>query len=310
MEEVMSCSIGVLVGASAYLAPLWSPVSRTGSHDPSRWRGLLRRGEEDLGRGVEILLEPFGSGVAARVAECSMRAFPRGHRAPRRCLGLLAMSIGVAGILGGFATWSVPGIPMGMGLAGAGVLARSRRVRREERSALERSMPEAFGALAISLGSGNSLAQAMRYVGAHMEGEVGAAFLRVGFSIECGVPSAEALDDMLGSLSAPGLDLVALALKVSKRTGAPPGGLLADAARFVGDRMDLERLLDVKTAQARLSASVVAIMPLAMVSFLLACSTDYRKGAATATGMACLLIALLLDAVAWRVIQRAMKVGL
>lgn len=171
-------------------------------------------------------------------------------------------------------------------------------------------MPEAFGALAISLGSGLSLSQAMRYVGTHAEEPVRGEFLRVGFSVDCGIPAARALDEMIGRLRAPGLDLVALALKVSQRTGAPLKDLLAEAARLVGDRIDLVRRLDVKTSQARMSAQLVACMPVAMIGILSLLSSDFQKGIATLPGMCSVAIALGLNAVAWSIIRRIMKVKL
>lgn len=181
---------------------------------------------------------------------------------------------------------------------------------RAERKRVEEAMPEAFGALAISLGSGLSLAQAMRYVGSHAEEPVRSEFMRVAFSIVCGIPAAEALDAMIGRLRAPGLDLVVLALNVSQRTGAPLKGLLADAAQLVGDRVDLTRRLDVKTSQARMSARLVAGMPIAMIGFLSLLSSDFQKGIATPAGALSIAIALGMNATAWLAIRRIMRVRL
>ena len=171
-------------------------------------------------------------------------------------------------------------------------------------------MPEAFGALSIALGSGHSLAQAMRYVGVHSREPVRSEFMRVGFAIDCGFSATEALDGLITRLRAPGLDMVALALKVSQRTGAPLKDLLEEAARLVGDRIELQRTLDVKTSQARMSARLVAGMPVAMIAFLTLLSSDFRKGVATVSGAFCVFVALGLNAVAWLVIRKIMKVKL
>ena len=58
-------------------------------------------------------------------------------------------------------------------------------------------MPEAFGSLAISLASGYSLPQAMRFVGARSAEPIRTEFMRVSFAVNCGVPATEALDAML-----------------------------------------------------------------------------------------------------------------
>lgn len=181
---------------------------------------------------------------------------------------------------------------------------------RAQTAQVEAEMPEAFGSLAVSLASGLSLPQAMRYVGGHAPEPVQGEFLRASALMSCGVSAQEALDELAGRLRAPGLGLVTLALKVSQRTGAPLAGLLSEAAGLVGDRIELARRLDVKTAQVRMSARLVAGMPVVMVVFLTLCSEDFRVGVATVPGLLSVLCALLLNAVAWAIIRSIMKVGL
>ena len=169
-------------------------------------------------------------------------------------------------------------------------------------------MPEAFAALAIALGSGHSLAQGMRFVGSHAQEPVKSEFTRVSHAIDCGVPAASALDDLLERLPAPGLGFVSLALKISQRTGAPLRDLLADAAEMVGERMELARRLDVKTSQARMSARLVALMPVAMVGLLTLLSGDFRAGLAAPVGAGSVAVALALNLLAWWIIRRMMEV--
>ena len=184
---------------------------------------------------------------------------------------------------------------------------RSRRLRERARK-LEVAMPEAFGSLAISLASGYSLPQAMRFVGARSAESIRTEFMRVSFAVDCGVPATEALDAMLERLNAPGLELVVLALKVSKRTGAPLGELLREAAQLCHERLELKRMLDVKTSQARMSARLVAGMPAAMIVFLTLLSTDFRAGLATTVGALSIVVALALNVGAWMVIRKIMRV--
>ena len=184
------------------------------------------------------------------------------------------------------------------------------RAEKKRAENIERGLPEAFRALSISIGSGHSLAQAMRYVGAHAEEPVKTEFTRVGLSIDCGVPAVETLDILLSRLPVHGMDMVTLALKISKRTGAPLSGLLADAANSVGERIELRRALDVKTAQARMSAHIVSAMPMGMMAFLLLFSSDFRAGVATMPGLFCVVAALLLNVVAVVIIGKIMRMEL
>ena len=113
---------------------------------------------------------------------------------------------------------------------------------------------------------------------------------------------------MLERLPAPGLGFVSLALKISQRTGAPLRDLLADAAEMVGERMELARRLDVKTSQARMSARLVALMPVAMVGLLTLLSGDFRAGLAAPVGAGSVAVALALNLLAWWIIRHVMEV--
>lgn len=179
---------------------------------------------------------------------------------------------------------------------------RARQVRAGEQ------LPEAFKTLAISLGSGLSLGQAIRYVGAHASEPVHTEFLRTASELQCGVSATEVLDRMVERLGVSELELVTLALKVSRRTGAPLAELLAEAAQLAGDRVELVRRLDVKTSQARMSAQLIACMPVGMIAFLSLLSGDFRAGVATAAGAASVAVALVLNVVAWVIIHRIMQV--
>lgn len=226
----------------------------------------------------------------------------------RMGFGALMMGSGVGAALGAVVALSPWGAMVGFAFPAAWCAAAAGRHRHDERRRIEAAMPEAFRALAISLGSGHSLTQAMRFVGSHAEEPVRTAFLRVAFSMTCGISAHEALDDMLERLPAPGLELVSLALTVSQRTGAPLKDLLADAANTVGERIELTRRLDVKTSQARMSARMVALMPIAMICLLTLFSQDFRSGIATFTGMFSLVVAAALNICAWLIIRRIMKV--
>ena len=58
--------------------------------------------------------------------------------------------------------------------------------RREQHDA-EEAMPEAFTALSMSLAAGHSLAQGMRFVGAHAQRASTYRVLRVAAAIDCGI---------------------------------------------------------------------------------------------------------------------------
>lgn len=225
-------------------------------------------------------------------------------------LAFLLLSSVVACVALAVVSLSSLGFFLGLAAPFAAAAVRDTFDRRREQHDAEEAMPEAFTALSMSLASGHSLAQGMRFVGAHAQEPVHTEFLRVAAAIECGISATDALDDLLVRVDAPGLSLVTLALKVSQRTGAPLAGLLSEAAGMVGERIELKRRLDVKTSQARMSAHMVAAMPAGMCAVLALLSADFRRGLATPAGAGAVVLGLALNVVALVVIRRIMRMEL
>lgn len=181
----------------------------------------------------------------------------------------------------------------------------SRRARRERELGAE--MPGVFRTLAMALGSGETLAQAIGYVGDHQGGIVGPAFRNASMRLRCGMTVQQALGALVEELDAPGVSLLATALSISQRTGCPLRSLFQQSALLVERQGDFERLLSVKTAQVRLSAQIVSALPALLVAILSLISPDFQHGLMTVPGMVCVTVAALMDMAALLVIRRLMK---
>lgn len=314
MEVAVSAAVGALVCCCLWM--LWGSFddSERGLHDhASKDERPAVRAIRFLGNALpdRLVVKPWVKRLCEEAEHMGVVKRILGESSTANETVVL---IAVFGIIGGVVLGALSASFVGV-LMGAfapaivlGVLSAGRI--KSDAKRVEEAMPEAFGALAMSLGSGHSLAQGMRFVGSHAEEPVKTEFMNVSYSVDCGISAADALDEMLERIKAPGLDLVTLALKVSQRTGAPLKDLLAEASSMVGDRIELRRRLDVKTSQARMSAHMVALMPVAMIGILMLLSPDFRHGLATAAGAVSIAIALVLNAVAWTVIKNIMEVEL
>lgn len=314
MEIAVSCCAGLFVMLGVLMAFPADGADRYGgrfARTPLPALCALARG---IGRPL-IGSRLLRTGVLARpldlwreMAIGRVRLFERADDAT--LLGLTVLVCAVTGLIAVLVLHSPAGLPIGFALPAVLLAVLAGRRARKEASRLEEAMPEAFGSLAISLGSGHSLAQAMRYVGSHADEPIHSEFMRVSFAVDCGISAVDALDAMLERLQAPGLDLVVLALKVSQRTGAPLKNLLAEATQMVSARIELRRMLDVKTSQVRLSSRLVACMPVAMIALLSVISGDFRDGLATPVGTASVAMALALNVAALVIIRKIMDVRL
>ena len=182
---------------------------------------------------------------------------------------------------------------------GVGIPAWHASCLRRDGQDLLREMPNVFRTLAMALGSGETLSQAIGYAGTHAGG---VASLR----LSCGASVSEAIDRLCEELDAPGVGLLCTALVISQRTGSPLKGLLEHSARLIERQSEFERMLAVKTAQVRLSVRVVSAIPALLVVGLSALSVDFRNGIMTPAGTFSLVVATILDVLAMAIIKRQM----
>lgn len=220
---------------------------------------------------------------------------------------LLLLAVAACGMFSALLFWSiVAGVAAMLGAALAlGVWeARARSVRSRE---LAQEMPAVFRTLSVAMGSGQTLAQAVEYVGTHERGPAAEPFGRLSLRLRCGLGTEEALGLLAAELEAPGVELLATALVVSHRTGSPLRELLTRSARLVERQGEFQRLLAVKTAQVRLSVRIVCALPLALVLLLALISPDFQRGLLTPAGLASVLIALAMDAAALLIIRKLMR---
>ena len=269
---------------------------------------LSRRCVQYLGR-TELSYGPLQSAPVAHVCDAVARWLAvRGWQWSREeCCGALLCCVPVSlvagmaiarsplGMLAPAAAWAI-GIP----------LADSSLTRRRSQELAEQ-MPGVFRTLATAMSFGETLAQAVEYVGDHEGGAAGSAFRSAALKLRCGVSVNEALSSLVDELDTPGIGLIATALTISQRTGSPLRGLFQRSAALVERQGEFERMLSVKTAQVRLSVHIVSLLPVVMVGTLAMISPDFQKGLTTAPGALSLVVATTLDVIALGIIRRMMR---
>ena len=179
----------------------------------------------------------------------------------------------------------------------------------KHQSALEIAlmMPSIFRTIAVALGSGLTLSQSIEYVSKHTEGVVSESFCIADMQIKCGFPIEEAIEDLAERLDAPGVNLLASALVISHRTGSPLKNLLQKTAELVELQEKNQRLIATKTAQVRLSARIVCLLPVVLLIILSLVSPDFQKGLFTPSGVICTVIAMVMDCIALLIIRSIMR---
>jgi tight adherence protein B len=102
----------------------------------------------------------------------------------------------------------------------------------------------------------------------------------------------EALRLAQSRLSDPQFDLVALALITADRAGSRVGGVLDNLARTIRANLSITRQVQAEQVKQVLSARLVAIMPLAIITLLKLSGSDYTETFDTPLGQMVLVIGL------------------
>lgn len=293
---------GVASGGPA--APSREASSRLAARWLLRALRLLRRAGRT--RVAEALLAcgPWREHARGLSAAAASRGVELDERSSAVALGVLlaALSVGSGLLMGS----PVAGVAAGAVVV-AGAHARDGARRARERREVMSTMPGVYRTLSVALASGQTLAQAVSYVGAHERGPVADVFTRMSLRLRCGSSTEDAVVLLARELDVPGAELLAIALVISHRTGSPLRGLLMRSAALAERQGEFERLLGVKTAQVRLSVRIVSLLPAAMLALLALVSPDFQAGLLTPTGLACVALAAALDATALLIIRRLMS---
>jgi tight adherence protein B len=199
----------------------------------------------------------------------------------------------------------------GAALAVAWLLGKAGRVLEQWEGRLVEQIPDALRSLGICFNAGYSLQQAFEQTAQDTSEPLGAELRQASFDVCAGRSIEEALTALERRTKAADLRFVVVALEIQHRTGGSLQELLENAADAVLASADLRRQLAVQTAQARLSAKVVTILPLVLVAVLSLAMEGYLQTFfSSSEGLALLFVALGLEAAGVLAVRRILGVDL
>jgi tight adherence protein B len=214
-------------------------------------------------------------------------------------------AVGLLGLLAGGPVLA------GLGLAaavGASVVALGSQAGRRD-ARLERELPGLLEAVARSLRSGASVPGSLRDAAA-TDSLAAADLAEVVADANRGRPLAEALDRWADRRGSAAVRLVVGVLTVALTSGGAPARAVDGVAATLRERAEVDRELRALATQARASAVVITVAPLAFAALgLLGDDQTADFLLRTPTGLACLAVGVALDGTgAWwmaRIARRA-----
>ena len=260
---------------------------------------------------VLLLGAAWSDGPTRSISRLGDAERPASVRRRARTISPRARAFAAAG-LGAVAGWLAAGPPglVGVGIAGGVLplaLERRRRSRRVVR--LEQQLLDAVTAIASAIRSGRSLVQSVAVAGEEVGAPLGTLLRDAADRVALGVPVDVVLDDLAGMIGGPDARLVAGVLRLHRRTGGAMASSLDDLARTLRARRDGARELRSLTAQARLSAAILGLLPLGFFLFLsVVARRDVESAYRTSAGASAIGIGLALQGAAFVWIRRLLRV--
>ena len=216
---------------------------------------------------------------------------------------------GGAGIVVGCAVGSVLAAIAVPGCAMAACVVAVENAQARYRQSAHDAVPAALESMSVCFGSGYTLLQTFKQVASDVQGPLSVTFARCASILEMGGSAEEALSELRRSSNASELAFVAVALDVQHQSGGAIRQVIDAASQAVSDELDLKRSLRVQTAQAQLSARVVALMPLALIAAFSLISPGFLSPFfESAHGMALLALAVLMQLGGIVMVRRALSV--
>jgi len=164
---------------------------------------------------------------------------------------------------------------------------------RERRNLLREQLPDALRGLSMCFMAGLSLEQAFDQTAQECREPLRRELRRTVDDLHTGSSIMESLAGLDTRLAMDEMQFVSVALEIQHKTGGSMREVLDSAASSLLASFDLSRSLEVQTSQARMSARIVSMLPVALVLVLSVAMEGYLATFfSSAAGLALLLCAV------------------
>jgi tight adherence protein B len=164
----------------------------------------------------------------------------------------------VIGVLGGFA----PTIVL--------------RMRLNQRSdKMREQLPDVLTIMASSLRAGHSFLQALDTVAREIPAPAQVEFQRLVAEIRLGRPAEDALESLADRVGSSDFRWAVLAVNIQREVGGNLAEILDNVSDTLRERAMMRRQIKVLTAEGRLSAWVLALLPFALALYMFAVNPEY-----------------------------------
>ncbi|MCI6869626.1 MAG: type II secretion system F family protein [Selenomonadales bacterium] len=180
---------------------------------------------------------------------------------------------------------------------------------RKRRKDFVNQLGDMLSMVASALRAGFSFVQAVEIVSKEMAAPMSVEISKLIREINVGVPMETALEDINRRVECPEFELITTAVLIQRQVGGNLAQILDNISDTINERIRMKREVLALTAQGRMSAVVLALLPMALAAFLFSVNHDYFDPLlASPMGKVAIGIALLMELLGYLVIKRIVDI--
>ncbi|NMD70123.1 secretion system protein [Bacillus sp. DNRA2] len=170
-------------------------------------------------------------------------------------------------------------------------------------------LPQALGTMATSMKSGYSFLQAMQVIAQEVPDPIGTEFKKTLREINLGVPLEEAFANLINRLPTDDIKIVANAIIIQRSTGGNLTQILDTIQETITDRVRIKEELRALTAQGKMSAWIISLLPVIIGVVLNLMNPEYFNPMIShPLGWTLLGAGLISGIIGWFVIQKIVNI--
>jgi tight adherence protein B len=277
--------IAVFVATAALLVATYLFINRRRLEAATDALSRLAVTEEER-RAISILkgAQAGGAGLLGRLL--TGRSFTESLADELRRAGVTMspaafVQVAFVAIVSGVAIGVVMGSPLfagGLGALGVfGPFVWLKRRQRKRLEAFQQQLPDAIDMLVSAMKAGYSFQAAMNFIGEETPAPLGPEFARFYDEQRLGIDVRSALLSLQARVDSMDLRMFVTAVLVQRESGGNVGEVLANISDIIRERFALEGELDTLTAESRLSARILAALPLIVFLGMFALNPQFMR---------------------------------
>jgi tight adherence protein B len=147
-----------------------------------------------------------------------------------------------------------------------------------EESVIEKfhdQLPEALDLLARAVRSGHALSSGLEMIAQEMDPPIKLEFRATVDEINLGLSTKDALANLCERVPSTDLKFFAVAILMQKETGGNVAEILDKISRLIRERLQFRRQVNTLTAEGRLSARILILLPIVMFVYIYFVNYEY-----------------------------------